>query len=45
MTLSGRPSGFCDVCNSDADLVEEDEMNAEGPARKGRRAVDGFAVG
>lgn len=44
MTLSGRPSALGGVCNSDADLVEEDEMKAEGPARKERRAVDGFAV-
>lgn len=44
VTLSRGPSTLWDVCNSVADLFEEDEMNADGPARKGRRAVDGFAV-
>ena len=28
-----------------ADLAEEDDMNAEWPARKGRRADEGLATG
>lgn len=45
VTLSGGPSAFCDgVTCVVADLEAVEEMNADGPARKGRRAVVGFAT-
>ena len=46
MTLSGGPS--CEGCNEvagAADFVDEDDMKADGVARKGRRAVVGLADG
>ncbi len=45
VTLSGGPWISCDLWISVADLAEEEEMSAEGPARKGRRVVDGFTTG
>ena len=41
--LRGGPSTSRDRCISVADLVDEEDMKADGPARKGRRAVDGLA--
>lgn len=46
VTLSGGPRASCDgVTSVVADFDDVDEMNAEGPARKGRRAVVGLAAG
>ena len=44
MTLSGGPSASRDGVSAVAGLDEEDDMKAEGPARNGKRAVDGLAV-
>ena len=42
--LSGGPCAFCDGVTSVADFADVDEMNADGPARKGRRAAVGLAA-
>ena len=44
MTLSGGPCASRDGVTSVADFAEVDEMNADGPTRKERRAVVGLAV-
>ncbi len=45
MTLSGGPCASRDgVTSVVADFDAVDEINADGPARKGRRADDGFAI-
>ena len=45
VAVSGGPSAFCDgVTCVVADLDDVEEMNAVGPARKGRRAVMGLAM-
>ena len=44
VTLSGGPSTSRDLCISVADLAEDDEMNAEWPARRGGRAEESLAV-
>ena len=41
--VSGGPSG-CAGCRAVADLVAEEEMKAEEPARSGRSAVEGLAI-
>ncbi len=44
VTLSCGPSTSWVFCISVADLAEEDDMNAEGPARRGRRADEGLTM-
>lgn len=45
MTLSGGPCASLDgVTSAVADLDAVDEINADGPARKGKQIDAGFAV-
>lgn len=45
MTLRGGPCASLDgVTSAVADFDAVDEINAEGPARKGKQADAGFAV-
>ncbi len=44
MTLSGWPSPSPEGVSAVAGFDDEDEINAEEPARKGKSAVDGFAI-
>lgn len=43
MVASGGPS-FCVGCRAVAGFETDEEMKAEGPARRGMRAADGFAT-
>lgn len=42
--LSGGPSTSCDLWIAVAGFDGVEDMNAAGTTRRGRRAVDGFAV-
>ena len=44
MTLRGGPVASCDCWIAVAGLGAEDEINAEGMIRRGRRAADGLAI-
>ena len=43
VTLSGGPRASCVGVTSVADFEDVDEIKADGPARKGRRAAVGLA--